>query len=262
MLTIPSELDILPPRPVLFPWLSEDFLDFGLNCCWGGGGLVDQDEIINAAVAATTTQTKFFSFDSDDYYDTDPGRSKERIALVKASSTTTPETHPLNPYELSSESSTPSSSSSTTTSTSSSTSSSVVLKPLFGDERAASHGTTTIMVLSREEHQDNDCVDGIPDMSPSDDTLSESGSSYQTTEDETVTSRSNSSNYNFWGTTNTNTNTNTKTSHRKTKLVTFVDVIAEVLRVMMFFLSATGSGQKALLFPKKRESQKVASGSQ
>jgi len=246
MLTIPSELDILPPRPVLFPWLSEDFLDFGLNCCWGGGGLVDQDEIINAAVAATTTQTKFFSFDSDDYYDTDPGRSKERIALVKASSTTTPETHPLNPYELSSESSTPSSS--------------VVLKPLFGDERAASHGTTTIMVLSREEHQDNDCVDGIPDMSPSDDTLSESGSSYQTTEDETVTSRSNSSNYNFWGT--TNTNTNTKTSHRKTKLVTFVDVIAEVLRVMMFFLSATGSGQKALLFPKKRESQKVASGSQ
>lgn len=229
---IPKNLDILPPRPVLFPWIPEDFLDLGLNCCWGGGGGIVEDGTSRDSTTTTAIPTihKTFSFDSEDYYDAAAfsGETKQQQNPL------TPSTHPMSPSELSSDSS--KSNSNTVERRRRS-----FLKPLFGYQKDASHGTTTILVL-----QNDPGTDDIPDMSPNcDDTLSESGNSYQSGEDDDDVDEKS-----FFGTTK---------KAKKARLVTFADVIAEVLRAMMFILSATGRSQKALLFQKNRQSRKVAS---
>ena len=164
------------------------FLDLGLaSWCVGAEEPKNTDE--NTPPDLQTV----FSFEEDSYVDCSDGLEE---------TPETPATQPLSsPSELTSESS--------------GYSRRHKLKPLFGDETVAGgHGTTTILVLSRDDD------DEIPDMSPSDD-ASEAGS-YRS-DDESAFRRP------------------------KPKLVNLTDVLAEVLRVVMFFLYATGRIPKPIL---------------
>jgi len=100
------------------------------------------------------------------------------------------------------------------------------LKPLFGPEKAAAgHGTTTILVLSREDNDD----DEIPDMS---DAMSDAGS--ESSRDDVSREE--------------NCPKPRKTFYppRGAKLVSLADVVEQILRVLMFIMSATSMKPKML----------------
>jgi len=153
MTKIPKELDILPPRPVLFPWLpstAECFLDFGLASCCFGGEETAALEKHPASRAPPPDIRSVFSFDDDEEEFVDCINGTEDFEAEHESSPVT-----------SSESSTVSGDDRHRRS----------LKPLFGEETVASgERTTTILVLSRRDDYDE-----IPDISSSDDN-SEAGS--------------------------------------------------------------------------------------
>eukprot|EP00535_Pseudo-nitzschia_heimii_P007823 CAMPEP_0197174328 /NCGR_PEP_ID=MMETSP1423-20130617/896_1 /TAXON_ID=476441 /ORGANISM="Pseudo-nitzschia heimii, Strain UNC1101" /LENGTH=219 /DNA_ID=CAMNT_0042623245 /DNA_START=220 /DNA_END=879 /DNA_ORIENTATION=+ len=152
MRTIPKELDILPPRPVLFPWLpstAECLLDFGLaSCCFGGEketAALEKHPASRAAAAAPPGIRSVFSFDDDEEEEKFVDCMDGTEGFESESSTVSGDDDDDRHNRRS-------------------------LKPLFGEETVASgENTTTILVLSRDD--DNE----IPDMSPSDDN-SEAGS--------------------------------------------------------------------------------------
>lgn len=192
--------------------IEECFLDLGLHSCCSG--LEEKPSRNDEAGSA-------FSFDDENdgcgSCHTKNGATT-RAATERADHETrkplTPATQPLSPSELSSGSS-------------SSGRGGIRLKPLFGEERvAAGHGKTTILVLSRE---DDGIVDEIPDMSPTDDNLSEAGS-YRSDDEFSL-----------------HNTTKTKFRRPRAKLVSLADVLTEVLRVLVFFLSATGRVPKPIL---------------
>jgi len=211
MITIPSELDILPPRPVLFPWLPSSmdcFLEFGLaSCCFGAEQIAPTTKDQQPQHESPAIQS-VFSFDDGD--DDDDDKFCDAVE--------TPATHPLSPASSSTESRNFRHS----------------LKPLFGHEKTAGgHGTTNILVLSRE--------DEIPDMS---DVLSEAGSDGINDEEDAVDE----------------CHKPKKTFHSpKVKLVSLTDVLEQIIRVLMFFMSANSLKPKMLWSgnyqPKKVRSQ-------
>jgi hypothetical protein len=87
----PKELDILPPRPVLFPWIPPmENLNLNLNNCCGGGG--------------DTTKKNHRRGSNRFSFDLGGGSSKDNNKDSSSSSSQpgTPVTLPLSPSELSS----------------------------------------------------------------------------------------------------------------------------------------------------------------
>lgn len=206
---IPSELDILPPRPVLFPWLPSSmdcFLDLGLgSCCFGAEQIAPTTKDQQPQHEPPAIQS-VFSFDEDD--------DNEKFCDAVG----TPATQPLSPA-----------------SSTDSRNYRHNLKPLFGHEKAAGgHGTTNILVLTREEEEE------IPDMS---DVLSEAGSDGSNDEDDVVQDY-HKPKKNFFS--------------PKVKLVSLTDVLEQVLRVLMFFMSANSLKPK-MLWSGNQQPQKVRS---
>lgn len=201
MTTIPAELDILPPRPVLFPWLPSSmgcFLDLDLtSCCFGAEEIATKNDLSPMYEAPAIRSVLSFDDGEDD-----DGEDYEFCDAVEIEKTIAQK--PPSPEG-----------------------SRFSLKPLFGPEKAAAgHGTTTILVLSRE---DNDDDEEIPDMS---DAMSDAGS--ESSRDDVPREE----NY---------------PKPRKTfypaggaKLVSLADVVEQILRVLMFIMSATSMKPKML----------------
>mmetsp|Transcript_2542 Transcript_2542/g.5728 ORF Transcript_2542/g.5728 Transcript_2542/m.5728 type:complete len:240 (+) Transcript_2542:242-961(+) len=199
----PKELDILPPRPVLFPWLpSFDSLDLG--CCGGAGSsLVDSGE---------GELTCRFSFDTKDL---SGGAAKE-----------SPATPPLSP---------PGSSSPGKSSRREGLPRAVVG---FVERSMSVSRVNTLLrkkvVVGGLDHQDYPCDDDIPDMTQidsrsMDDTeiglKDRARPRLWTALDATLTKAFGSS-----------PTSKTKNGEGE-KLVSLADVFSEVLRVLLFLVS-------------------------
>jgi len=117
----PKELDILPPRPVLFPWIPSMPAECGLkfDCCGGGTTTSNSNDTSNEASNAideSNTDQKNgtrFSFDDSakgvgvtallefEANSNSSGKANEGKTAVSSSSPGTPATLPLSPSELS-----------------------------------------------------------------------------------------------------------------------------------------------------------------
>jgi len=89
IIRLTKELDILPPRPVLFPWLPS--VD-ALNCC-GGSKVTD-----NPNSSSSSSHGNIFSFDLSG-----SGHNKKSKEQQPSSSPGTPSTAPLSPDSINNE---------------------------------------------------------------------------------------------------------------------------------------------------------------